>query len=202
MKIWEINLDDLDWQRVGQWPLVARASLIIFCCGISIFMGKWILLDPAWAGYQTTQAERFNKQKAFETLAGYANHLEQYRLQVQEVKQALERVLRQLPWQSEEAELLEVISEQASLHGLLFRGIKPDLPVLKEFYREQALEFALLGDFHGFAKFIADLSSMPRIVTLQDFSLRKEKGSDRLEILLTAKIYWSLEGGSDLNESN
>src|SRR5215467_449872 len=106
MKILKIDLDNLELRTIGQWPLLIRNSLVIAAVILVFVIGKTFFLDDQWTHFQDLKAERQKKQKDFENLCQYANSLESYRVQVNEVRQALTNVLRQLPSQNEQANLL------------------------------------------------------------------------------------------------
>jgi type IV pilus assembly protein PilO len=51
------------------------------------------------------------------------------------------------------------------------------------------------GSYHDFGRFVSDVAALPRIVTLQDFSIKpiKDKGSGKLVMEATAKTYRYLD---------
>jgi len=44
------------------------------------------------------------------------------------------------------------------------------------------------GDYHDFASFVSGVASLPRIVTLHDYSI-DQSDSDRLAMVIEAKTY-------------
>jgi len=129
----------------------------------------------------------------FQNTYHQASNIAHYEQQLTQIKKNIEILARQLPNKKEEAHLLEAVSQHAAASGLQLIGIKPQPEAYKGFYFELPLQISLIGDFHGFGKFAGYLSSMPRIVTTQDFSIRREKQGTRLKIVLDCKTYWVIK---------
>jgi type IV pilus assembly protein PilO len=100
-------------------------------------------------------------------------------------------MLRQLPSQTEVAELLVDISQTGLANGLEFKLFKPRDEAPAEFYAELPIQLVVTGDYHEFGKFVSDVAALPRIVTLQDISI-KPSGS-QLTMEATAKTYRYLD---------
>lgn len=120
-------------------------------------------------------------------------NLDAYKKEVKVVEEELNKLTEQLPPSNEQAGLLEDVSQQASTNGLQFVSIKPGAPENKGFYEENPMELVLSGEYDGFGEFVSNLSNMSRIVTLHDFTLKKNSTSGKGFLMLTvnAKTYWA-----------
>jgi len=191
VKTKDIEVDNLSLETIGQWPLLLKNSLFIGLGIMLLFLGFVLVLKDRWTELSTTRSQRQEAQHHYATSFHQAKNLEGYQHQVQEVQAMLANCSQQLPNKNEEAELLESISEQAHLSGLQFKAIKPLPEETKEFYIEHPFEILLMGTFHQLGEFVDRVSNIPRIVTLHEFSIQKDKSTANLEILLQAKAYWS-----------
>jgi type IV pilus assembly protein PilO len=117
------------------------------------------------------------------------------------MKASFGALLRQLPEKTEVPGLLEDISHQGLATGLEFRTIRllPEKEI--DFYVELPIEIAVIGTYHQFAEFVSNIASLPRIVTLHDFVIKRlsnEDTNERLMMNITAKTYrYTAEGELD-----
>jgi type IV pilus assembly protein PilO len=105
-------------------------------------------------------------------------------------------MLRKLPNKTEVPNLLIDISQQGSGAGLEQKLFQPGGQVTKDFYAELPIKMKLTGSFHAIGSFVSGIAALPRIVTLHDVditSVSKEKGSDQLQLDVTAKTYRYLD---------
>lgn len=192
MQISGVELESLQFENIGSWPIVIRRALIV-CIGlVTIFIGYLVDLGDSISTWNTVKQERINAEQKYSTIHHQAVNLDAYRKQVTEVRATLDFLTQQLPRHNEEAQLLEEISQQAAGTGLQFRSIKPLEREYKGFYVEQPVELSFTGTYNSFGEFVSNISNLPRIVTLHDFSLKDEApGSGRLIITVVAKTYWT-----------
>jgi type IV pilus assembly protein PilO len=192
------KIDELELDEIGSWPLVARVATIVVVCVTTISLGY--LLD---FGDKMTVLSKAEEKKAglktmfFETQRRLVN-LEKYREELKLVENNLEKLTEQLPSKNEQAELLEDISQNAISNGLQLVTIKPGVEDNKGFYREDPVEFTVTGNFNGFGVFVSKVLNMNRIVTLHDFSIKKNdtSGKGPLMMVMIAKTYWAMGKGS------
>ena len=78
-----------------------------------------------------------------------------------------------------------------------FQDIKVEPEVSQEFFIEQPIRIAALGDYHQFGSFISGLAKLPRIITMHDFEVANPSHSlDKLpetNLVLNVKTYRSKE---------
>ena len=59
----------------------------------------------------------------------------------------------------------------------------------QEFYIEQPIQVEVLGNYHDFGTFVSGVASLPRIVTLHDFSIIPVNNRNALQMTITARTY-------------
>ena len=83
-------------------------------------------------------------------------------------------------------------------NGLEFKLIKPEQEERKDFYAELPIRISVTGSYHQLAEFISSVSSLQRIVTLDDFTISrgskalpggKKQDDDTLTMDITARTY-------------
>ena len=102
---------------------------------------------------------------------------------------------RQLPNETEIETLLTDISQTGISAGLDIDYFKPEGLRPKEFYSEYPIKLKVTGRYHEFAEFISGVAALPRIVTVQDITVKPvdPKGGVKLTMELTAITYQYLD---------
>ena len=129
----------------------------------------------------------------FEKKAEQAVNLEAYEKQLEEMRESFGAMLRQLPNQTEVADLLVDISQTGLASGLEFELFQPQGESQREFYSELPITIRVVGDYHEFGNFVSGVAALPRIVTLHNISIGRAGNSDALAMNLTAKTYRYIE---------
>lgn len=191
MRIGGVDLETLEYESIGSWPLGLRILAIIGIGLVVVVLGYWFDIQDIQNKMNAVETERIKLEEGYAKTHHLVINLEAYRKQVGEVRQLLAQLSQELPKTSEEAVLLDDISQQASLSGLRIKNFTPQQPAAKSFYSEEPIELELLGSYHNFGEFVSSLSKLSRIVTLHNFSIKENKEApNMLDILLSIKTYW------------
>ena len=150
---------------------------------------------------QDTLAEVQKKEETLKNRlkirAAKAAILDQLKAQLDEMRTDFKKLSRQLPNQTEVAELLVDISQTGLASGLEFELFKPSAELPKDFYAELPIQIRVTGRYHEFGTFASGIAALPRIVTLHNISLSRT--GDKMIMNATAKTYRYLdenEGGN------
>lgn len=205
MEISGVELNELEIDKIGRWPLLIRIMILIGVFVVSLMVGYLMDLAEVWNNYSAMQSKRVDLEATFESAQHKVSNLEAYKEQVKVVEAELQKLTEQLPTTNEEAGLLEDISQQAITHGLQFVSIKPSAEQHQEFYIENPIELTVSGSYQGLGEFTSSISSMPRIVTLHDFTIQNVKAENEqalsggeqtmkgpLVMTVTTKTYWTV----------
>lgn len=196
-----LNLNELDINDIGNWPWVAKGIMILFITVSIIALGFWFDTKKQLRVLEQYEQEEQTLRQTFEVKQQQAANLEAYQEQMKTMKASFGALLRQLPEKTEVPGLLEDISHQGLATGLEFRTIRllPEKEI--DFYVELPIEIAVIGTYHQFAEFVSNIASLPRIVTLHDFVIKRlstEDTDERLMMNITAKTYrYTAEGESN-----
>jgi type IV pilus assembly protein PilO len=189
-----VNINELDLANVASWPTAARAVLILFLMGGVIFLGYWFHTKDQLVELDSAVNKEEGLKVIFETKARQAANLEAYEKQLEEMRESFGAMLRQLPNQTEVADLLVDVSQTGLASGLEFELFKPLAETPKEFYAEMPISIRVIGGYHEFGEFISGVAALPRIVTIHDVSISPAADSGLLGMNLTAKTYRYIEG--------
>jgi len=194
-----MNLNELDLGDVARWPTAARAVVILFLMGGVIFLGYWFHTKDQLVDLKTAEDKEEGLKVIFETKAKQAANLEAYEKQLEEMRESFGAMLRQLPNQTEVADLLVDVSQTGLASGLEFELFQPRSEVPREFYAELPISIRVIGGYHEFGDFISGVAALPRIVTIHDVNISRA-GEGKLGMNLTAKTYRYIEEDEETTE--
>lgn len=185
-----IDLNDLDFENIGTWPIAVKVIAWVLAFVLVMFGGYKLIIADMQARYESVAAQEAQFKKEFETKAFEAANLEAYRKQMVEMEESFGALVGQLPSDTEVPGLLEDISNKGVTNGLDFRSIALKPEFAAEFYVELPIDILVAGTFHDMGAFVSGVAGLPRIVTLQDFSIAPDKdNASKLLMSIVAKTY-------------
>jgi len=202
MNLSEIDINDLDVEdlkKIGSAPLPVKIAVIVFLCIALLVAGYFLDTTNQKAELEKVTAEEKQLRITFAGKQEKAANLEAYKQQLEEMRTSFGTLLRQLPNQTEIETLLTDISQTGISAGLEIDYFKPVGLQPKEFYSEYPIKLKVTGLYHEFAEFISGVAALPRIVTVQDISIKKTdpKGGIKLSMELTAVTYQYLDENAE-----
>lgn len=189
------ELKNFDWnnlgdvETIGVWPGPVKFVIVLTVFVVCLGLGYWFDIRNLQSSLQSSTSQEQQLLSEYEQKAFRAANLEAYREQVAEMEAAFDELLRQLPGQTEVPDLVDDISERGLGSGLSFERIELDDEVTHEFYTEQPIQLEVVGNYHDFGSFVSGVASLPRIVTLHDFSIATNDNRSELSMQMTARTY-------------
>ncbi|MGB9494244.1 MAG: type 4a pilus biogenesis protein PilO [Azonexus sp.] len=155
----------------GSWPTIPRMALLAGIVFVLVIAGWWFLWSDQLVELETKQKEEETLKLQYLDKKKLAVNLDLYIEQLAEIDRSFGALLKQLPNKSEiEALLIEV--NQAGLgRGLQFELFRPGAEQVKDFYAELPIAVKIVGRYHDFGAFSADIAKLPRIVTLNNIAI-------------------------------
>ena len=190
------ELQSLDVNDIGRWPLIFRAAVIAIVFLVVIGLGVyWLIVEDRSPQLKNAQNEEQNLKLSFEAKQRKAANYDAYRAQLRQMEQSFGTMLRQLPGETEIPSLIVDISQTGLAAGLKENLFQPQAEIPRDFYAEKPIKIRLSGGYHEMANFVSGIAALPRIVTLHDINItREQQGSfDRLSLEVTAKTYRYIE---------
>lgn len=178
---------------IGAWPLVPRLAVLV-ALFIGILLGGWWVL---WSDQLNTldakTKEETRLKDEYLQKKTQAINLDLYTQQLNDIDRSFGALLKQLPNKSEVESLLTEINQAGLGRGLLFDLFKPSPESMKDFYAELPIQVKLIGSYHDFGAFAADIGKLSRIVTLGNISISPTKENGPLALEATAKTFRYLD---------
>lgn len=161
----------LDPNDPSLWPALPRNLLYLAVCA-AVIAGLWF----AWlkASDEQLLAEKTREEQLRADYRGklvQAVNLDELKKQLEQVKQYVNQLERQLPSKAEMDALLSDINQAGLGRSLQFELFRPGQVVVKEYYAELPIEIRVTGSYHDMGLFAADIANLSRIVTLNNLKL-------------------------------
>ncbi|MDO5101758.1 MAG: type 4a pilus biogenesis protein PilO [Lautropia sp.] len=187
------QFEGLQGRHPGLWPLFPRAALlsgiVLALLGLGWFF-YWSTLDEE---LETYKGQEMSLREEYTQKVAKAVNLDDFRRQKVLAEQYVGVLEKQLPSRAEMDALLSDINQAGVGRGAQLQLFKPGSVNLKSHYAELPIEVKVTGGFHDLAAFSSDLANLPRIVTLNNIRIEKNREGNGLEMSATAKTFRYLD---------
>lgn len=186
-----LDLRDINFSAVGEWPLAGRVAVMVAIVIIVLVLGYFLVIRGDLQDLHYAQHTETTLKVEFEKKQHLAANLSAYEQQLKQMHEDFGSLLRQLPSKTEIDALLREVSQTAQEDGLAQQLFQPGAEKHEGFYAEKPIAMAYTGSYQQLAKFVSDVSSLSRIVTIRDFKLHPVTKGDgsRLDFSVTAYTY-------------
>ena len=188
----DIDLNNLDINNIGSWPTAIKGVLIIIVSVGVLALGYFVDIQAQQENLDRITSEEKRLKGDFEAKQAKASNLDAYKAQMVEMEDSFGAMIRQLPSKTEVEDLLVDISQTGLASGIEFQLFKPLKEKHIEFYAELPITLKMTGTYHQFGEFVSGIAALPRIVTLENITIKGGKKSD-LTMDVTAKTYRYLD---------
>lgn len=201
-----LDLQDIDLNNMGNWPLAGKIATAVFVFAAVTFGGYKFLITDQLAALENKQQEEQTLRRDFASKQARAANLDAYRTQLEEMRQSFGAMLRQLPGRAEIDTLLTDISQAGLAAGLQQELFSPQGEQMREFYAEVPIQIRLSGTYHQFGEFASSVAALPRIVTLHDIRIsraqnRGDAQDGHLVMEVVAKTYRYLDENEEAEQA-
>jgi type IV pilus assembly protein PilO len=167
------DLRSLDRNNIGGWPKSVKMFFTVLLFLLIVFVGWYTVISDQQDTVKNLAGKEEQLKQEFSEKQAKSVNLEALQQQLDEMKDMLRQLLRQLPSKTEMPELLVDVSQTALSAGLQQELFEPGTEVPKDFYAEKPIKLKMIGTYHQFGSFISGVASLPRVVilTMHDVSL-------------------------------
>lgn len=184
------DVNDLDFNNAGSWPGPIKVIVLVLVFALILGAGYWFAIKDQYTALDRAESEESTLKEQYRSKAFKVANLDAYIEQMKEMEESFGALLKQLPADTEVPGLLEDITNTGLGTGLQIDRIGLQPEVSREFYVELPIEIEVRGTYHDLASFVSGVASLPRIVTLHDFSIKPlGEEVDDLVMRISAKTY-------------
>ncbi|ELA09441.1 type IV pilus biogenesis [Moraxella macacae 0408225] len=191
------SFKSLDQNNYGSWPLPVKITTLLFIIGLVAVLTWALPISKKREEISSAEAEQQTLLEQYREKESKARHLQAYKDQITQMENDFKELLNQLPKETRISDLVDGISVVGLGSNIKFQDIKVEPEVSQEFFIEQPIRIAALGNYHEFGAFVSGLAQLPRIITLHDFEVTNSKPSldetPQTNLVLNTKTYRSKE---------
>lgn len=184
------NVHDLELDEINEWPLVAQLVALVLLVLVLQGAGYWFYLQPK----QDTLAEHKQQEQTLKSTirikASKVATLPKLKIQLDELAQRYDFLLRQLPVQKELASMLASVNELGLDNSLTFTRIDWGEKQNQQFLYRLPLNIELTGNYHDIGDFSEAIARLPRIINFDDVDWQRvSQESSTLHFRVRAYTY-------------
>ena len=187
---------NLDFHNVGHWPQGVKFVFCALLFALLMLAGWYFFIRDQQDDLDRRQTQEEQLKREFHEKQTKVANLAALKQQLDDMRDILRQLLRQLPSKTEMPGLLVDISQTALSAGLETQLFQPGPETVKEgFYAEKPITLRMLGTYHQFGTFISGVAALPRVVilTMHNVSLRPVGAPGQLLLEGTVKTYRYVE---------
>ena len=155
---------------------------------------KFLVFDKSSAKAAALRAEIARKEKALTDLERATLGIDDVKVKIDELQQAVGFFEKKLPAKREVETILQEVWRLAEANALKAKKIQTLKGQKAAGASEQQIEMGLTGDFKGFYVFLQQLEQLPRLTRVSKMDLDKINDRDgEMEATLTLSIFYEPE---------
>lgn len=183
------DINNLDFNTAGSWPIGVKAVFYLIVVAALCGAGYHFHIKDLQERLEQEVAKEPELKRQYRIKAFQVANLEALKQQMADVEEKFAELLQQLPTDTEVPGLLEDITEIGQNAGLTFDLISLAAEKQVKFYIELPINIQVKGSYHQLGEFISGIASLPRIVTVHDFSIKPVTTEGDLSMTLSARTY-------------
>jgi len=195
------SFESLDSENYGSWPLPVKVTVIGLIITFIASLSWALPISSKIDEIKAAESQQQTLLDSYREKESRARHLEAYQAQVVQMETEFNTLLDQLPKDTRVSELVEGINMTGVGSNIRFQDISVEPEIENEFFIEQPIRIAALGEYHQFGSFISGLAALPRIITMHDFEVSNPQPSldvlPELNLVLQTKTYRSKEAAPE-----
>lgn len=183
------DISDVDFEKIGVWPLPAKALVMVVVMVLVFSLTYYLQIRDLNVTLESAQAKEVSLRKTFEEKSFEAANLDAYRAQMVQMSTTFTSLLSRLPSKTEVPGLLEDLGARGRESGLAIKALELGDEKAAEYYIEVPIKIVVEGGYHDMGGFVSGVAGLPRIVTLHDYTITKQKDSSTLSMQISARTY-------------
>ncbi len=191
------SFESLDTDNSGSWPLPVKVTVLLLIVAFIAALSWALPISSKIDEISASESEQQTLLDSYRQKESRARHLDAYKAQVEQMDTEFNTLLDQLPKETRVSELVEGINMTGVGSNIRFQDISVEPEIENEFFIEQPIRIAALGEYHQFGSFISGLAALPRIITMHNFEVSNPQPTldaiPELNLVLQTKTYRSKE---------
>jgi len=168
-----------------------RYFIITAALGILIFIiYQFLFYSKMRSKIKTLDQKYTNLSKELQTARLAASRLPQLEIEIKKLQYLWEKALKLLPPEEKPEEIINLLQQRATQNGVKINKLSRNAPVSKGEYTELPYSLDVTSNFHALVRFISELSTLSRLVTVEGIKITQSKLDDKsCDASFVAKFY-------------
>lgn len=172
-----------------------QKRLLIGVLPLLLLLAYWYFLHGDYRQEVTNMQTRLERVESMNVTArarsAQGRELEE---RLQQFERHISRLEDLVPRSEEVSQLLNQVHQRAEQVGVEVAAFRPGNTTTGEHYNRRAFELTVLGSYHNIGRLLADIGSLPRIITPVNFEVTPlnevdRSGAQRLEAAFDLETY-------------
>ena len=180
-----------DPQTWGPLPTLVK---VLFCLLLTVAViagGYFGVIKKTYEKIDSQIRLENSKMVTLKTNAAKAAGLDELIVQLATVEAKISEFTGKLPKVVDIPGMMDDLNSSATENGLEMGNYDFLNTIQSSEYKVSPVKVNLKGSYHEFGTWMSSAASLPRIVTLHDFTIKKRNDSELLDMVITAKTYSS-----------
>lgn len=189
-------LNDISGREFIYWPLGVKAII-----WLGVFL---VILVAGWVFFWSSTVESYNRlvetegqmKKTLEEKIRVSQGKKELQDQIPAINAQFGELLKLLPSNASIENLIFDLNQVGASKGIVVKSITGQGEVVAPYFVRIPVAVAFQANFVELGRFVEDLSRLPRIVTMENFNIRRvstDPVSSRLEISATANTFRNID---------
>lgn len=187
------KIKKLSLKEFYNWPVPFQLTTGVILFIVMMVAGSLLWIKGTTDKLDSAEKKEEKLKKEFLDKKKQAVNISLYTEQLLEVQTDSEKLLKQLPNNSEIANLLVDINQVGLSRGLKFELFKPEKEKLLDFYAELPVSIRVKGSYKAIGEFASDLAQLSRVVILTDMTMTANKDDGLVYLDVVAKTFRYLD---------
>ncbi|MFY3325623.1 type 4a pilus biogenesis protein PilO [Vibrio fluvialis] len=184
------NLQELELDEIAEWPLLLQLAVLLLLVLALQGAGYWLYMLPKQDALEGLKQQEQTLKSTIRIKASKVATLPKLKVQLDELAERYDFLLRQLPVQKELASMLASVNELGLENTLTFTRIDWGEKQNQEFLYRLPLNIELTGNYHNIGDFSEAIARLPRIINFDDVDWQRvSQESSTLHFRVRAYTY-------------
>lgn len=186
------NLQELELEldEIAEWPLLPQLAVLLLLVLALQGAGYWLYMLPKQDALEGLKQQEQTLKSTIRIKASKVATLPKLKVQLDELAERYDFLLRQLPVQKELASMLASVNELGLENTLTFTRIDWGEKQNQEFLYRLPLNIELTGNYHNIGDFSEAIARLPRIINFDDVDWQRvSQESSTLHFRVRAYTY-------------
>ncbi|MCG6402165.1 type 4a pilus biogenesis protein PilO [Vibrio fluvialis] len=184
------NLQELELDEIAEWPLLPQLAVLLLLVLALQGAGYWLYMLPKQDALEGLKQQEQTLKSTIRIKASKVATLPKLKIQLDELEERYDFLLRQLPVQKELASMLASVNELGLENTLTFTRIDWGEKQNQEFLYRLPLNIELTGNYHNIGDFSEAIARLPRIINFDDVDWQRvSQESSTLHFRVRAYTY-------------